>query len=225
MILLDAHGDAARNPHYRAIRESLARNPAEADGLIGNHNWIHPLSPAPIASLLWISKLSQAPDPPRVRGFLGSAASWGLENAACINLNELPFSGPVDGSANLFVSIDLDFFYAEDYTPRQVPGVFDKLWEYSLGRTGRVLWALCLSRAWLPGDHYAWDLLEQSLRWLIPRAEFEAPEISLFSSPRRDTSRKAEAFRAEGMEPPGFYRREDAMPNSIRDLLQQLQAR
>jgi hypothetical protein len=225
MILLDAHGDAARNPHYHVIRESFDRDTGEADRLIGNHNWIHPLSPAPLASLLWISKVSQVPETPRVRGFLRSAASWGMGNAACINLNELASSGPEDGPENLFVSIDLDFFYAEDYTPRLVPEVFEKLWEYSLGRKGRVLWAICLSRAWLPDDFYAWELLEQSLRWLIPHTEFEAPEISLFSSHRHDTSRKAEAFRAEGREPPGFYQREDIMPDSIRDLFLELKDR
>jgi hypothetical protein len=225
MILLDAHGDAAKNPNYRAIRESLDRDAVKADGLIGNHNWIHPLSPVPLASLLWISKISQAPEALKVRGFLRSAALWGMGNAACINLNELISSGWGDVSANLFVSIDLDFFYAEDYTPRLVPEVFEKLWEYSLGRKGKVLWAVCLSRAWLPDDHYAWELLEQSLRWLLPRTEFEAPDISLFNSRRHDTSRKAEAFRAEGREPPGFYEREDAMPDLIRDLFLELKNR
>jgi hypothetical protein len=106
-----------------------------------------------------------------------------------------------------------------------VPEVFEKLWEYSSRRKGRVLWAVCLSRAWLPDDRYAWELLEQSLRWLVARAGFEAPDISLFSSRRHDTSRKAEAFRAEGREPPGFYRREDAMPDSVRGLLLELGSR
>jgi hypothetical protein len=224
MILLDAHGDAERNPHYCIIRESLVRDAGgEADRFIGNHNWIHPLFPAPLASLLWISKISQVPETLKVEGFLRAASSWGMGNAAGINLDELTPSGP--GDANLFVSIDLDFFYAEDYTPRLVPEVFEKLWEYSLDRKGKVLWAICLSRAWLPNDCYAWELLEQSLRWLVPHAEFESPEISLFSSRRQDTSRKAEAFRAEGREPPGFYRREDAMPESVRDLFLELKDR
>lgn len=225
MLLLDAHGDAEKNPQYQMIREFLASDAGEADRLIGNHNWIHPLSPAPLASILWVSKISQAPETPRVRGFLGSTASWGIENAACVNLNELRFSGPEDVSANLFVSIDLDFFYAEDYTPRRVPEVFEKLREYSSGRKGRVLWAICISRAWLPDDDYAWELLEESLRWFITRAEFEAPEISLFSSRRHDTSRKAEAFRSEGSEPPGFYRKEDAAPDSVRSLFLELKNR
>jgi hypothetical protein len=225
MILLDAHGDAEKNPRYRIIRESFASDPEGANRFIGNHNWIHPLSPAPLDSLLWISKISQVPETPRVRGFLGSTSSWGMGRAACINLNELGFSGPGDVFTNLFVSIDLDFFYAEDYTPLHIPGVFEKLMEYSLGRKGKVLWAICLSRAWLPGDDYAWELLEQSLRWLIPHGEFEAPEISLFSSRRHDTSRKAEAYRAEGEEPPGFYRREDVMPDSVRGLFLELKNR
>jgi hypothetical protein len=219
MILLDAHGDAERNPQYHVIRESFGWDAGEADRHIGNHNWIHPLSPAPLDSLLWISKISQSPEPQRALGFLRSAASWGMGKAGCINLNELEFSGQGDSAASLFVSIDLDFFYAEDYTPSRVPEVFEKLWEYSRGRTGRVLWAICLSRAWLPDDDYAWELLEQSLKWLIPRTEFEVPEISLFSSRRYDMSRRAEAFRAEGREPPGFYQREADMPDSVRTLL------
>jgi hypothetical protein len=225
MILLDAHGDAERNPQYRIIRESLGGGGGEADRLIGNHNWIHPLSPAPLDSLLWISKISQVPEPQKALGFLRSATSWGIGKAACINLNELEFSAQGDTAANLFVSIDLDFFYAEDYTPSRVQEVFEKLREYSCGRTGRVLWAICLSRAWLPDDNYAWELLEQSLRWLIPRTEFEVPEISLFSSRRHDTSRRAEAFRAEGREPLGFYRREADMPDSVRALLLEIRNR
>jgi hypothetical protein len=225
LILLDAHGDTERNPHYRAIRESLDTNAGSADRLIGNHNWIHPLSPAPLDSILWISKISQVPDTVRAEGFLRSASSWGMENAACVNLRELEFSGQGEAFTNLFVSVDLDFFYAEDYTPRQVPSVLERLWIYSSKRKGRVFWAFCVSRAWLPDDDYAWELLEQSLRWLVSRGEFEAPEISLFSSRRHDTSRKAEAFRAEGGEPPGFYRREDAAPAPVRGLFLELRSR
>jgi hypothetical protein len=216
LVVLDAHADTETNPDWETIHESIARGDyGNADSLIKNHNWIHPLTPGPVTSLVWISRISGFPGGERVRGFLSSTRSWDIKTDY-INVDELETLPPRDRA--LFVSIDLDFFYNEDYTPRDIPRVFNRLRDYSLGRKGKILWALCLSRAWLPSDEYAWELLEQSLRWLLPQSGFERPEVSVFTSRRYDTSRKARSFRAEGMEPPGFYSRDDAIPGVIKDL-------
>ncbi|MDR1419649.1 MAG: hypothetical protein LBI86_04700 [Treponema sp.] len=227
IVVLDAHADTETNPGRETIRSLLAAGDYEgADSLFGNHNWIHPLVPGPVSSLVWISRIAGFPGGERARGFLYSTRSWGIQTGY-INTEELEtFPGgerPLPaGDRALFVSIDLDFFYNEDYTPGDISRVFERLWNYSLERNGKVLWAICLSRAWLPGDEYAWELLEQSLRWLLAQSAFETPEVSVFTSSRRDTSRKAQSFRAEGMEPPGFYLRDDAAPPVIRELLEAL---
>jgi hypothetical protein len=49
--------------------------------------------------------------------------------------------------AVLFVSIDLDFFYNGACTPGDILFVFDRLPDFSLRRGGKILWALCVSRA------------------------------------------------------------------------------
>jgi hypothetical protein len=172
---------------------------------------------------VWIDKISGFPDAGKERGFLTSTASWGIKNITRVTVAEISALPPryLERSPDqfLFVSIDLDFFYNEDYTPQDIPFVFNRILDYTLDWKGNAVWALCLSRAWLPSDEYAWALLEQSLMWLHSRTEFEKPELTLFTSYRYDTSRKAAAFRAEGMEPPGFFSREGDVPDYIKDLL------
>jgi hypothetical protein len=224
MLVLDAHADTEANRRRQAIRALISAGDYEsADRLIQNHNWIHPLTPSPVNSLIWISRISGLPDETRLAGFLKSTAAWNIEHAECISIDELD-SAPVTGGT-LFVSIDLDFFYYEDYSPRDISRIFDRLLDYSLNWEGGVLWAVCASLAWLPNVEYAWELLGQSIEWLIPKKEFMPPELSIFSTYRYDTSRRAESFRITGMEPPGFYLKEDTMPDTIRNLFSRLMDR
>ncbi|MDR1931834.1 MAG: hypothetical protein LBQ57_03315 [Spirochaetales bacterium] len=224
LLVVDAHADTAINNDRETVRAFInAGNYKNADTFIKNHNWIHPLTPAPLHSLAWINKISGVPDAARLAGFLKSTAAWNLKNIKCVNLDEID-SIPV-GDGALFVSIDLDFFYYENYTPRDIPYVFDRLLDYSLKWKGDVFWALCTSLAWLPGVEYAWQLLEQSLMWLIPREEFTRPEVTLFTTNRYDTSRRAESFRMTGTEPPSLYLKEAAMPDALRDLFSLLENR
>jgi hypothetical protein len=219
---LDAHADTEKNEDHESIVKFIsAGDYNSADRLIKNHNWIHPLISSPVNSLVWISTISGYPDSAKARGFLASTASWNIKNIDYINAGEID-TLPI-GDEALFVSIDLDFFYNKDYTPQDIPYVFNRLLDYSLDWNGAVVWAICLSRAWLPSDEYAWELLEQSLRWLGTRTEFESPELSLFTAYRYDTSRNALAFRFEGTEPPGFYARENEIPDVIRDLFLELE--
>jgi hypothetical protein len=217
LVVLDAHADTETNPEYNAIRTFvLSEDYSAADNYIKNHNWIHPLTPNPVNSLIWIDKISGFPDAYNDRGFRASTSSWNIKNIAYINTDEIDNLPAQEGS--LFISIDLDFFYNEDYTPQDIPFVFNRLLDYVLGWEGTVVWAICLSRAWLPSDEYAWTLLEQSLRWLKSRTEFESPELTIFTSYRHDTSRKALSFRTGGTEPPGFYSKENEIPATMRDL-------
>jgi hypothetical protein len=194
-----------------------------ADELFQNHNWIHPLVPQPVDSLVWISGISGFPDNEKYGGFIKSTAGWPMKRRRCIILDELDTVSPDNNT--LFISVDLDFFYNADYTPRDIPFVFDKLLDYSLGWAGNCIWAVCVSRAWLPGIEYAWELLEQSLAWLASRTEFDVPALTVFSGNRYDTSRKAESFRIMGMEPPGLYQKKDEMPDRVKQLLAELTGR
>ena len=220
MIVLDAHCDTVANGQYGLIRNlAAAGNFSRAGELAGNHNWIHPLTPAPLGTLAWISTIRGYPRSDKLEGFRRSLASWDRGIFAIfLSVEELRFLEIIEQT--LFVSVDLDFFYSENHGPQDVFPVLDALFAFSSRRTGAVVWAFCLSRPWLPDDRYAWTLLEQCLSWLNSRREFRAPEITLFSSSRVDTSRTAEAFRAEGREVPAL--READTPERIRALIGEL---
>jgi hypothetical protein len=123
----------------------------------------------------------------------------------------------------LFISVDLDFFYGADHGPEDVPAVLNSLFSFSSRWQGPSVWAICLSRPWLPDDAYAWTLLERSLQWLSSRPEFNVPELTLFNSQRVDTSRTAHAIRAEGRQLPML--RETDAPERVKTLLRELQER
>jgi hypothetical protein len=222
MIVLDAHADTVENEQADSIRELSAGDFWFPIEYAGNHNWIHPLAPVPLAELVWISTIRGYPRSDKLQGFEKSVARWnervraGVSSVEELRFREVP-------AQTLFVSIDLDFFYSEDHTPQDVPAVLDALFAFSSRSQRPAVWAICLSRPWLPSDDYAWTLLEQTLRWLNSRPEFRSPEITVFDSRRIDTSRTAQAFRAEGREMP-FLREEDT-PDHIRPLIWELERR
>jgi hypothetical protein len=229
MIVLDAHVDTVENEQADSIRKLAAeRNFWLTVDYAGNHNWIHPLAPVPLTELAWISTLRGHPRADKLQGFYKSLAQWDVRvNASFLSVEELHFwKVPAQ---TLFVSIDLDFFYSENHSSRDVPAVLDALFAFSSRSRGNrlpehpVAWAFCVSRPWLPSDDYAWTLLEQTLRWLCSRPEFFAPEITIFESHRFDTSQTALAFRAEGREMP-FLREKDT-PDQVKALIWELTRR
>jgi hypothetical protein len=221
MVILDAHTDTVQN------------NPPD---IPGNHNWISPLYPIPLEALIWIHTIFGFPNANsgKVRGFYLSVSQWGSGdpplNALAISLDRIfqialsPTDLPdkSDAGPSLFVSIDLDFFCTENNNPADIPFVFDTLFDFSSRWQGKVIWALALSRPWLPDDGYAWELLRQSLRWFNDRAEFAMPELTLFTAQREDTSAKARSYREKGLALPSFYGREDEMPDDIRELFENI---
>jgi hypothetical protein len=223
LIVVDAHADTAPNDGRDRIRDYVRRGRGrEVDALFHNHDWIHPLVPRPVNSLVWISGLSGFPNTEKYRGFIKSSAGWDLRERRCISLDELDTVSP--GGGVLYISIDLDFFYNDTCMAGDIPFVFDRLLDFSLSWPGKVVWAVCVSRAWLPAAEYAWELFEQSLAWLVRRSEFAPPAYTVFSKARYDTSRRAAAFRAMGMEAPGLYRKEDEAPDRVKRLLEELSA-
>jgi hypothetical protein len=223
MIVLDAHADTVVNEQSKLIQSlAAAGNFSRAGEYAGNHNWIHPLSPVPLSSLTWISTISGAPRKDKQEGFLKTTTAWdSAVKFAFSSIDKLRFL-IIDGET-LFISVDLDFFYSEDHRPEDVPSVLNALFNFSSRWQGSVAWAICLSRPWLPDDRYAWILLEKTLYWLCSRPEFNVPEITLFNSRRIDTSRTAEALRAEGKEIPSL--REIDVPEHIDALFRTLHER
>jgi hypothetical protein len=224
MIVLDAHADTVINEQSDLIKRFAASgNFARAGQLAGNHNWIHPLTPAPVGSLALVSAIRGSPRSDKLRGFLKTTAAWNSAvRAAFLTVEELRFLEMPEKT--LFVSIDLDFFNGEDYGPDDIPAVVDALFSFSSRRQGQVVWAICLSRPWLPDDRCAWLLLDRSLSWLrARRSEFMPPEIALFDSRRDDTSRTAQIYRAEGREMPVL--READAPEHIKSLIRELQGK
>jgi hypothetical protein len=224
LVLVDAHTDSARSANAHSIKALIASGDYQAASpLFNNHDWIHPLASSPLESFTWIYGMAGYPVSSKIRGFMESTASWGIK-ADSLSLTEFLAArqnGRVGArdDAILFVSIDLDFFYQEDYSPRALPFVFDSLLEYSLLSKQKVLWAVCLSYAWLPSQ-YAMELLQAALEWFLSKDAFSAPAVTLFSAQRRDTSAAAEAYRAEGKEPPALTR--GALPSAVMELLQKL---
>ena len=223
MVVLDAHADTVKNERAGFIRRyAAARDFWLTVDNAGNHNWIHALAPVPLAELAWICTLRDHPRADKLQGFEKSVASWGERvNAYALSIEELSNREVPDRT--LFISVDLDFFYSDYHSPRDVPAILDTLFAFSSRSQHPVVWAFCLSRPWLPNDDYAWALLEQTLRWLNSRPEFRAPEVTLFEGSRFDTSHTAQAFRAEGREMP-FMREIDA-PEQIKTLLWELEMR
>ncbi|GHV87992.1 hypothetical protein AGMMS50267_03520 [Spirochaetia bacterium] len=238
MILVDAHPDTALNKNRERIflafaaGEFMGPDTPEGDALFQNHNWIDPLfMPSLFGSLVWINRLADTPDSGKMRGFLSSTAGWGSSDypkfTRAITLNRLrdfEFPGDSDrtwdsrGRGMLVISIDLDFFYLDNYTQEDIPFVFDTLFEYSSRWNGDVIWAVCLSRAWLPSDDYAWELLRQSLRWFSGKPAFAPPALTLFTKNRKGGSMKERAFNEMGREAPTFFGKENEMPEDIRKL-------
>jgi hypothetical protein len=211
MVVLDAHTDTVKN---------------DSRGVSGNHNWISPLYPFPLKSLVWIHAIAGFPhsNSGKVRGFYLSVSEWGAGDqpldALALSLDSLSHAVlSAAAGQSLFVSIDLDFFSVEHNTPADIPFVFDALFDFASRWPGRVVYALALSRLWLPDDGHAWELLRQSLRWLSGKAEFAPPELTLFTVQREDSSAKARACREMGLAIPSFYGRENEIPDDIRELL------
>jgi hypothetical protein len=220
MIVLDAHADTTVNDQIDLIRKLIAAGDFfRAGELTGNHNWIHPLAPAPLQRLVWISTIHGYPRSDKLEGFNRSISGWNSNiHAGYLSVDELRFT-EIAGET-LFVSIDLDFFYSENHRPQDVSFVLDALFSFSLRWQGRTVWAICLSRPWLPDDNYAWSLLENCLNWLCTRPEFAIPEITLFNSRRVDTSRTAQAILLERRDIPAL--REEDAPEHIKHLINRL---
>jgi hypothetical protein len=223
MVVLDAHTDTIENENRALIQQLFAAGSYQRAGtLVGNHDWIHPLVSNPLVSLVWINVIHGVPPGDKWKGFVNTALAWEKDiQVVCASVEGLRFLD-IAGDM-LFVSIDLDFFYGADHGPEDISSVFNSLFSFSSRWHGPVAWAICLSRPWLPDDAYAWTLLERSLQWLSSRPEFNAPELSLFNSRRVDTSRTAQAIRAEGREVPML--RETDAPAHIKALLRELQGR
>jgi hypothetical protein len=164
-------------------------NYSQAGELAGNHNWIHPLCPDPVSALAWISEI-HGPPADSAKVFLYAFMLWQMEiKTLVINSDELRCLDLAEET--LFVSVDLDFFYRDHTSPDDVPAILDYLFAFSSNWKGPVVWGICLSRPWLPDDNYAWTLLEKTLTWLHSQSIFAPPEITVFDSPRIDTSNLA----------------------------------
>jgi hypothetical protein len=213
MVVLDAHTDTVKN---------------DSPLVSGNHNWICPLYPFPLETLVWIHSIAGSPDSNsgKVRGFYLSVSEWRAGspplNVMALSLDQVSHIVPAAAGQSLFISIDLDFFCIENNTPADIPLVFDTLFYLASRWQGKVMYALALSRPWLPDDKYAWELLRQSLRWFSGKTEFAPPVTTLFTAQREDTSAKARAYREIGLAIPSFYGRENEMPDDIRDLFTEL---
>jgi hypothetical protein len=214
MVVLDAHTDTVKN----------------VSPPLGNHDWISSLYPFPLKTLVWIHAMAGFPGPNsgRVRGFYSSVSRWGAGipplNARAVSLGDIShISLSAAAGQSLFVSIDLDFFSMENNTPADIPYVFDALFDFSSQWQGKVIWALALSRPWLPDDGYAWELLRQSLLWFSAKTCFTPPELTLFTAQFEDSSAMARAYREKRLAVPSFYGRENEIPDDIRELFAKLQ--
>jgi hypothetical protein len=107
MVVIDAHTDTVKS---------------DSSGVVGNHNWICPLYPFPLASLVWTHTIAgfHNANSGKVRGFYFSISEWGtgdpLLNALAIGLDHVSQIAPFAAGLSLFVSIDLDFSCIENNT-------------------------------------------------------------------------------------------------------------
>jgi hypothetical protein len=223
MIVLDAHADTVENEQAELIRHLFSVGSYQRAGtLTGNHNWIHPLVSDPLVALVWVNVIHGLAPGNVAEGFFRTTSAWKTSmQIVSSSVEELRFLD-INGEM-LFISVDLDFFYHKDHGPEDISTVLNSLFSFTLRWKGPVVWAICLSRPWLPDDFYAWTLLEKSLSWLSSRPEFNAPELTLFNSQRIDTSRTVKAILAEGREVPML--REINAPERVKMLIRELQER
>jgi len=224
MILLDAHADTGYNKNSKLIRASVSSGDLSNIGsLAGNHNWIHPLAPSPLGSLIWVNTIAKSSSDSNQNNSANSTLIWGKDAIGTVAISLKDLSSLEISSATLFISIDLDFFYSENISENDIPEVFGTLFSISSQwlESGSVVWAICLSRPWLPDVSYAWLLLEKALFWLCSRSEFHDIEIiDLFDSNRIDTSNLARAYSVKGMKMPVLH--EADTPESIKELIREL---
>jgi poly-gamma-glutamate capsule biosynthesis protein CapA/YwtB (metallophosphatase superfamily) len=216
LVHFDAHTDASAIFDSDKIRERLRGVGSleerrellggwRASGVVQCYNWIEPLIPAPIASVIWVrdrnarhrSEALEQLDghleaAPRAAGsFRGRYRTVGLDRLR----SELKEEGPV------VVTIDLDYFAGLPANRRATE--FERVWKFVTECRNLRAVTIAISRPYLKDDEEANDLVRLALE-----ASLSLPTAKVLFEPAEkvgnDRSLRATEFRKRKEEVPAF---------------------
>ena len=222
LVHFDAHSDASAIFDSDKLRERLRRLASVEErrdllerwrkaGTVQCFNWIEPLMPAPISSVIWVRDRTVAGNRSRVLqkqaaeqfdGHLEAAPRLsGSYRGRCrvIGLDRL--RAELSETQPVVITIDLDYF--ADVPANRRAAEFERVWKFVTGCRNLRAVTIALSRPYLKNDEQANDLLRlalaASLSLPTARIHFEP-----FAKVENDRSERAREFQKRREEVPDW---------------------
>lgn len=222
LVHFDAHSDASAIFDSDKLREHLRRlaSVEERQELLGRwrkagtvqcFNWIEPLMPAPITSVIWVRDRTVAENRSRVLqkqageqfdGHLEAAPrTSGSFRGRCrvIGLDRL--RAELAETQQVVITIDLDYF--ADVPANRRAAEFERVWRFVTGCRNLRAVTIALSRPYLKNDEQANDLLRLALA-----ASLSLPMATIhfepFAKVENDRSERAREFQKRREEVPAL---------------------
>jgi hypothetical protein len=170
------------------------------DGIIQCFNWIHGLTPRPISGLTWVPGISDLDRTPYdVRHFLEVTRAWFPDGeSGIVPLEKL--TADRFREKRVVVSVDLDFFRKPEAYLQDMHAVFS--FAFQIENLDRI--AIAISRPYLSDDAAAFRLLSLAFAEIFGSPRVGRIRFEPFLTLTPDTSNKARALRAQGLEVPYF---------------------
>ena len=228
LVLIDAHADAAINLKAKVLQEGIrqAALPQERydrmtawrkDGTLQASNWLTPLMPKPIKSVLWVRPPDLPGDPDqklkdldllRLR-LMGQFRRTPFER---VDLEEC--QGKLPAGFPVVVSIDLDSFAGVD--PLEAERRFSEVWQTIMAFPRLTAISFAISRPWLASDAEADRLVRLALQasLAVPTARVHFEPFGIEGS---DRTERAKSYRRKNQVVPRFDLRKAS--SELRSLL------
>jgi hypothetical protein len=222
LVHFDAHSDASAIFDSDKLRERLRRLASVEErrellerwrkaGTVQCFNWIEPLMPAPITSVIWVRDRTVAENRSRVLqkqaaeqfdGHLEAAPrTSGSYRGRCrvIGLDRL--RAELAETQPVVITIDLDYF--ADMPANRRAAEFERVWKFVTGCRNLRAVTIALSRPYLKNDEQADDLLRLALAssLSLPTATIH---FEPFAKVENDRSERAREFQKRREEVPAL---------------------
>lgn len=216
LVHFDAHTDASGIFDSDQIRDRLRRVGSleerqqllerwRENGTIQCFNWIEPLMPAPIASVLWVRPRKSASEHEareQLDGHLEAAprASGSFRDRYRV-IEFARLRAQLKNARPVIVTIDLDYF--ADVPANRRAAEFERVWKLVVECKNLRALTIAISRPYLKSDEQADDLVRLALA-----AAFSLPTATIqfepFATVENDRSLRAREFRKRREEVPVF---------------------
>ncbi len=183
LVLIDAHSDASAVERSEEIREELRRVPSEKEravrvenwrknGRVQAFNWIEPLMPRPLDSVLWLAAPALADEERAAKNREATDSLDGRLEVEPRSAGSLEhrwetcdlkgFREWQPGIRKIILAIDLDFFAG--MKPEDRSKNFEAIWERAMDWPGLAGVAFAVSRPWLTDDAEADALVSLAVK-------------------------------------------------------------